>query len=91
MSFVTRCQGSGKKRKRITAPNMVRKVKKKIKRNQCSSSRKMVLKLNIWRERIQHILRNEIRLKLLQNLADAQNKVRLARIKEMLRCQSGRK
>lgn len=80
---------SGRK-KTVTTPEMIRKVKATIDRNPRRSGRKMARELNISRERMQHILKNELGLKPLkfqkvQELTDAQKKVRLERAKELLR------
>lgn len=69
---------------------MIRKVKARIDRNPRRSGRKIARELNISRERMQHILKNELGLKPLkfqkvQELTDAQKKVRLERAKELLR------
>jgi inhibitor of nuclear factor kappa-B kinase subunit alpha len=86
---VTRRQGSGRK-KTATAPEMVRKVKKRIDRNPRRSGRKMARELNISQGSMRNILKNELGLKPLkfqkvQDLTDAQKKVRLERAKELLR------
>lgn len=80
---------SGRK-KTVTTPEMIRKVKARFDRNPRRSGRKIARELNISRERIQHILKNELGLKPLkfqkvQELTDAQKKVRLERAKELLR------
>ena len=51
---------------------------------------KIARKLNIWRERMHHILKNNLKLKPLmfqnvQVLTDGQKKVRLERAKELFR------
>ena len=69
---------------------MICKVKARFDRNPRRSGRKIARELNISRERMQHILKNELRLKPLkfqkvQELPDGQKKVRLERAKELLR------
>lgn len=86
---VARRQGSGRK-KSATSPEMVRKVKKRLERNPRRSARKMASELNISRCSVQRILKNELKTKPLkfqkvQDLTDAQKKVRLTRAKELLR------
>lgn len=86
---VARRQGSGRK-KTATSAEMVRKVKKRIERNPRRSGRKMARELNISQYAIRQILKNELGLKPLkfqkvQDLTDAQKKVRLEKAKELLR------
>lgn len=81
--------GGGPK-KTATSSDMVRKVKARIERNPRRSGRKMAAELNISRERMQHILKNVLRLKPLKfqkahDLTPQQKKVRLERAKELLR------
>ena len=81
--------GGGPK-KTATSPEMIRKVKARIERNPRRSGRKMAAELNISRERMQHILGSELRLKPLKyqkahDLTPAQKKVRLERAKKLLR------
>ena len=69
---------------------MIRKVRARFDRYSCRSGRKIARELNILRERMQHILKNELGLKPLkfqkvQELTDGQKKVRLERAKELLR------
>ena len=67
-----------------------RKGKARCDRNPCRSGRKIDRELNIPRERMQHKLKNELRLKTLklqkvQELIDGQKNVRLKRDKKLLR------
>ena len=51
----------------VTTTEMVRKVKARFDRNSCHSGRKIARELNIiLRERLQHILKNELELKPLE-------------------------
>ena len=64
-------------KKTITTPEMIRKVKARFDRNPCRSGRKITRELDILRERMQYILKNEIGLKPLkfhevQELIDGQ-------------------
>lgn len=54
--------GGGPK-KTATSPDMVRKVQAQIERNPRRSGRKLAAEMNISRERMQHILKNELGLK----------------------------
>ena len=86
---VARRPGNGPK-KTVTTPEMVRKVKARIERNPRRSGRKMARELNISQERMQHILKNELKVKPYkfvkgQDLTPAKKKVRLERAKELLR------
>ena len=79
---------SGRK-KAVTTPEMIRKVKAKFVRNPRCSDRKVARKLNISRERTQQVLKNELKPKPLkfpkvQELTDGQKKVRLEMAKELL-------
>lgn len=81
---------TGGPKRTATSREMIRKVEKRIQRNPRRSGRKMARELNISRERMQHILKNELGLKPLkfqkgQDLTPAQKKVRLERAKELLR------
>lgn len=42
---------------------MIREVKARIEKNPCQSARKMAAELGISRERVQHILKNELKVK----------------------------
>lgn len=83
---VARRKGSGST-KTVTTPEMIRKVKARIERNPRRSGRKMAHELNISRERMQHILKNELGLKPLKIqkehvITDEQKNVRVKRAKE---------
>ena len=76
-----RCCIASKKgtKKTVTTPEMIRKVKARFDRNPRRSGRKIARELNILRERMQHILKNEIGLKPLklqnvQELTDRKKK-----------------
>lgn len=86
---IAKRHGGGRK-KTATSSEMVRKVKKRIERNPRRSGRQMARELHISVERMQHILKNELKVKpykfqKMQDLTDAQKKVRLDRAKELLR------
>lgn len=86
---IARRKGSGRKRT-ATSKEMIRKVEARIKRNPRRSGRKMAAELNVSRERLQHILRNELRLKPYKfqkahDFTPQPKKVRLDRAKELIR------
>lgn len=81
--------GGGHK-KVATGPEMVRKVRARIDRNPRQSARSMAHQMNVSDWSIRRILKNDLRLKpykmqKVQNLTDAQKKVRLERARELKR------
>lgn len=87
-SISKRCGGDAKKT--ATSSKVIRSVKARIERNPRRSGRKMASELNISRERVQHILKNELGLKALKfqkvhDLTPGQKKVRVERAKELIR------
>lgn len=76
--------------KTATAPETVRKVKKRLKRNPAQSANKMAKDLNISQSSIRRILKDVLYVKpykkvKLHDLTDAQKKVRLERAKALKR------
>lgn len=59
---IAKRHGGGPKRT-ATSPEMIRKVKKRIERNPRRSGSQMARELNISLERMQHILKNKLKVK----------------------------
>ena len=82
---------SEQKKKTVTTPEVIRKVKAKFDRNPRRSGRKIARELNIVPERRQYILTNELGLKPLkfqkvQELIDEQKKGRLETASSYFAC-----